>query len=103
MYYSLLNPFSNHFMPISSFIQINVVALLSLLTKEVKMSIDSYRLTSLDEPTDAMLQQIMSEAAADARQKGEAAHKRYFDQLRRDAIEKSSLWFKENPEYASAQ
>lgn len=65
------------------------------------MSIDTYRLTSLEEPTDAMLKQIMIEAAADAKQKGEAAHKQYFDQLRKDAIEKSALWLKNNPQYAA--
>ncbi len=71
--------------------------------KEVIMSIDSYRLTSLDEPTDAMLSQIMSEAVADAKRKGEEAHKRYFDQLRKDAAEQSSLWFKKNPKHAAVQ
>jgi hypothetical protein len=50
-----------------------------------------------------MLRQIMREAAADARQKGEAAHKRYFDQLRRDAIEQSRLWFKNNPNLSTVQ
>ena len=66
-------------------------------------NIDTYRLTSLEEPTDDMLRQIMREAAADARQKGEAAHRRYFDQLRRDAIEQSKLWFKNNPNLSTAQ
>ena len=45
-------------------------------------TINSYRLTSLEEPTDDMLHQIMSEAAEDARRKGDAAHKRYFDLIR---------------------
>ena len=67
------------------------------------MSIDSYRLTSLEEPTDAMLSQIMSEAAADAKRKGEEAHKRYFDQLRKDAAKQSRLWFKKNPSHTAAQ
>ena len=40
-------------------------------------TINSYRLTSLEEPTDDMLHQIMSEAAEDARRKGDAAHKRF--------------------------
>ena len=67
------------------------------------MSIDSYRLTSLEEPTEAMLQQIMSEAAAEAKQKGEAAHKRFFDQLRKDAKEKSDLWLKAYSKPTTAQ
>lgn len=57
------------------------------------MTIDSYRLTSMDEPSDSMLRQIMSEAAAEAKQKGEEAHKRFFDQLRKDAEEQARLWF----------
>lgn len=65
--------------------------------------IDSYRLTSLEEPTDEMLRQIMSEAAADAKRKGEDAHKRYFAQLRKDAIEQSRLWFGANPNVAVTQ
>ncbi len=67
------------------------------------MSIDTYRLTSLEEPTDAMLSQIMSEAAADAKRKGDEAHKRYFDQLRKDAAEQCRLWFKNNPKHADVQ
>lgn len=67
------------------------------------MSIDSYRLTSLEEPTDAMLSQIMSEAAADAKRKGEEAHKRYFDQLRKDAAQQSRLWFEKNPNHTAVQ
>lgn len=65
--------------------------------------IDKYRLTNLEEPTDDMLQQIMSEAATDAKQKAETAHKRYFDQLRKDAIEQSQRWFRDNPNFISAQ
>ena len=67
------------------------------------MTIDSYRLTSLEEPSDDMLRQIMSEAAADAKQKGRAAHKRFFEQLRKDAKEKSDLWFKANPQFSVVQ
>lgn len=61
-------------------------------------TIDTYRLTSMEEPSDEMLAQIMHEAAMDARRKGEEAHKRYFDQLRKYAIEQRQLWFKDNPE-----
>lgn len=38
-------------------------------------SIDSYRLTSLEEPTDEMLEQIMKEVATDAKQKSDDAKK----------------------------
>lgn len=45
-------------------------------------TIDTYKLTSMEEPSDEILAQIMHEAALDAKKKGEEAHKRYFDQLR---------------------
>ena len=43
-------------------------------------SIDSYRLTDLEEPTDEMLAQIMREAAEDARKANADATKRFFDE-----------------------
>lgn len=42
-----------------------------------KYSIDTYKLTSMEEPSDEILSQLMREAAEDARIKGEAAHRRY--------------------------
>lgn len=45
-------------------------------------TIDTYKLTSMEEPSDEILAQIMHEAAVDAKRKGEEAHKRYFGQLR---------------------
>lgn len=65
--------------------------------------IDTYKLTSMEEPSDEMLSQIMREAALDAKKKGEEAHKRYFDQLRKDATIQSQAWFKNNPNLAVAQ
>ena len=44
-------------------------------------SIDSYRLTDLEEPTDEMLAQIMREAAKDARKANADATKRFFDEI----------------------
>lgn len=41
--------------------------------------INSYRLTSLEEPTDEMLAYIMHEAAEEAKKKSEAAHKKIFE------------------------
>ena len=40
--------------------------------------LNSYRLTSLEEPTDEMLSYIMKEAAAESQAKRKAAHKRLF-------------------------
>ena len=44
--------------------------------------LNSYRLTSLEEPTDEMLSYIMKEAAAEAQAKKEAAHKKLFAEIR---------------------
>lgn len=53
-----------------------------LSIKKRMQTIDTYKLTSMEEPSDEILAQIMHEAALDAKRKGEEAHKRYFDQLR---------------------
>ena len=44
--------------------------------------LNSYRLTSMEEPTDEMLAAIMKEAAADAAKRWEEAENRFFEQLR---------------------
>lgn len=43
--------------------------------------LNSYRLTSLEEPTDEMLSAIMKEAAKDAAERSAEAHKRFFDEI----------------------
>ena len=43
---------------------------------------NSYRLTSMEEPTDEMLSQLMKEVAEEAKRKSEEAHKRIFTDLR---------------------
>lgn len=48
-------------------------------------SIDSYRLTDMEEPTDEMLAQIMREAAEDARKANADATKRFFDEIEKAA------------------
>ena len=50
--------------------------------------LNSYRLTSLEEPTDEMLSYIMKEAAAEAQAETEAAHKRLFAEIRRLGAER---------------
>lgn len=51
-----------------------------------KKDINSYRLTDLDEPTDEMLAQIMSEAAEDARKANAKATKQFFEELKKAAL-----------------
>jgi hypothetical protein len=49
------------------------------------MSIDTYKLTSTEEPTDDVLSQLMREAAEEARETNAQATQRYFNELRRAA------------------
>ena len=55
-------------------------------------TIDNYRLTSLEEPTDEMLAQIMHEAAEEARKKRAAATARFFGKLKQDAQKIGVAW-----------
>lgn len=50
--------------------------------------LNKYRLTSMEEPTDEMLAQIMHEVALEAKEDTEKARKHYFDELR-ESIKKS--------------
>ena len=52
--------------------------------------IDTYRLTSMEEPSDAVLSQLMKEAAEEA--KREEATTRFFEQMREDARKISVAW-----------
>ena len=49
------------------------------------MSIDTYKLTSMEEPTDEVLSQLMREAAEEAARKRSEATARFFGQLKQDA------------------
>lgn len=49
------------------------------------MSIDTYKLTSTEEPTDEVLSQLMREAAEEARKTNAEATQRYFEELRQAA------------------
>ena len=58
----------------------------AVITKRKKiMSIDTYKLTSMDEPTDEVLSQLMREAAKEARETNAQATQRFFDELRQAA------------------
>ena len=47
--------------------------------------IDNYRLTSLEEPTDEMLAQLMHEAAEEARESNREATERFFEEIKQAA------------------
>ena len=55
-------------------------------------TIDNYRLTSMEEPSDELLAQLMHEAAEEARQKKAEATARFFGQLRQDAQKIAATW-----------
>ena len=55
-------------------------------------TIDTYRLTSMEEPSDAMLSQLMKEAAEEAKRTNEEATTRFFEQMREDAQKISATW-----------
>ena len=56
------------------------------------MSIDTYKLTSMDEPTDEVLSQLMREAAEEAARKSAAATAQFFNQLKSDAQKIEAVW-----------
>ena len=49
------------------------------------MSLDTYKLTSMEEPTDAVHSHLTREAAEEARETNAQATQRYFDELRQAA------------------
>ena len=49
------------------------------------MSIDTYKLTSLEEPTDEMLAQLMHEAAEEASRTNQEATTRFFEEIKQAA------------------
>ena len=56
------------------------------------MSIDTYKLTSAEEPTDEMLAQLMREAAEEAAQKRAEATALFFSRLKSDAQKIEAVW-----------
>lgn len=46
-----------------------------------KQTIDTYKLTSLEEPSDEILSQLMREVAEEAKRKGEEANRRFFEKI----------------------
>ena len=48
-------------------------------------TIDTYRLTSMEEPSDAILSQLMKEAAEEAKRTNDDTTTRFFEQMREDA------------------
>jgi hypothetical protein len=55
------------------------------IKKERNMSIDTYKLTSMEEPTDEMLAQLMHEAAEEASRTNREATTRFFEEIKQAA------------------
>ena len=73
------------------FIWKNLCGLITLQKKEgytmPEEILNKYRLTSMEEPTDEMLAQIMHEVAVEAKETTEKARKEYFEKLRQSIKE----------------
>ena len=58
----------------------------------MKQTIDTYRLTSMEEPTDEVLSLLMKEATEEAKRTNDEATARYFEQLKAD-MQNVSLFY----------
>jgi len=56
-----------------------------IIKKERNMSIDTYKLTSMEEPTDEVLAQLMHEAAEEASRTNREATTRFFEEIKQAA------------------
>ncbi|MBQ5551539.1 MAG: hypothetical protein IIT32_10780 [Bacteroidales bacterium] len=59
--------------------------------------INNYRLTSLEEPPEEYLAQIMREAAEDAEKENQAATQKYFEELQQNILKSKEQWKTTNP------
>nr|WP_293544985.1 hypothetical protein [Prevotella sp.] len=57
-----------------------------------KQTIDTYKLTSLEEPSDEILSQLMREVAEEAKRKGEEANRRFFENMMAQAKVEIQEW-----------
>lgn len=58
-----------------------------------KQTIDTYKLTSLEEPSDEILSQLMREVAEEAKRKGEEANRsRFFEKIAIQAKAEFAEW-----------
>lgn len=59
-----------------------------------KKEMNSYRLTSMEEPTDEQLSTLMKEVAEEAKRKSEKAHRDYFRQMNQAIKKQKKIWAK---------
>lgn len=53
----------------------------TIFATDMKQTIDTYKLTSMEEPSDEVLSELMREAAEEAKKSNEEATQRYFNML----------------------
>ena len=58
----------------------------------MKQTIDTYKLTSMEEPSDEVLSQLMKEAAEEAERTNDEATARYFEQMKVDTQNVCVAW-----------
>lgn len=51
----------------------------------MKQTIDTYKLTSMEEPTDEVLSQLMSEVAKDVKRENDESTRLFFESIHADA------------------
>lgn len=61
-----------------------------------KQTIDTYKLTSMEEPSDEILSQLMKEVAEEAKRKGEEANRKFFDGLKTYCKQVRQDWNRKN-------
>lgn len=54
--------------------------------------LNSYRFLSGEEPSEELLEAIMCEVAVEAKERNERATEQYFNQMKRNIIEKQQYW-----------
>lgn len=59
-----------------------------------KKELNSYRLTSMEEPTDEQLAALMKEAAKVAKKRNEVAHKAFFQEIEDTVRKQKKVWAK---------
>ena len=61
-----------------------------------KQTIDTYKLTSMEEPSDEILSQLMKEVAEEAKRKGDEANRKFFDGIATEMKTEMQDWNRRN-------
>ena len=61
-----------------------------------KQTIDTYKLTSMEEPSEEILSQLMKEVAEEAKRKGDEANRKFFDGIAMQMKAEMKEWNRRN-------